>query len=225
MKRLLTCAILCSAALAAAPSPQLDELPQVLHRRAPSIPPSLVDLPARVEVWVEINETGHVINAAIQSATDPRLAVPCLQAIRKWRYSAPLMDGAPVSATFVQPFYFGPSPPASPPPVSTPPRARLRIAPLIPEGMENQEAEVTIAINLSADGEIEDIQVVSSTHPLLDEATVDAARRWTFAPAIEDGFPVPSRVHVPFHYLGKAGPSPKPGSVVRVPRGTRTRAE
>ena len=225
MKLSCICTILAISTLAAAPSMQLDTLPKVLRQRAPNIPSTIENSPAEVEVLVEINEVGDVINASIKSATDPRLAVPCLKAIRKWRYEPAQKDGAPVPASFVQPFRFGQTAPEPAAVASAPPRARRRIAPIIPEGLERQEAQVMIAINLGADGRIEDVQVIESTNPLFEEATVDAALQWTFTPAIQSGFPVSSRVHIPFHYLGDPHENVQPGALVQVAKHDASRRE
>ena len=217
MKHLCVCTLLvCCTGFASAPPLLPDARPKVIRHRAPAVASSMANPTAEVDVLVEINEAGHVINAAIQRATDPRLAVPCLRAIRKWRYEPARQDGVPIRASFVQPFRFGYVEPEPPPLASAPPLPRRRITPEIPPDLVGQPAEVTVALNLSATGQIEDVQVISSTNARFDEPTVDAALRWTFDPAIREGLPVPSRVHIPFAYLGDAQKSPRSGPVVQV---------
>jgi protein TonB len=60
---------------------------------------------------------------------------------------------------------------------------------------------VIVNVEVDADGRAADVSLSrSSGFPLLDQAALEAVRRWTFEPAREGGFPVASRVDVPVRF-------------------------
>jgi protein TonB len=66
---------------------------------------------------------------------------------------------------------------------------------------ERQEGVVLVSIEVGANGRAGEVSLGrSSGFPLLDEAAVEAVRRWSFAPAEEAGVPVSSRVEVPVRF-------------------------
>ena len=66
---------------------------------------------------------------------------------------------------------------------------------------ERQEGVVLVSVEVGADGRAGEVSLGrSSGFPLLDEAAVEAVRRWSFAPAEEAGVPVSSRVEVPVRF-------------------------
>jgi protein TonB len=65
----------------------------------------------------------------------------------------------------------------------------------------HQEGVVLVSVEVGTDGRPSDVALGrSSGFPLLDQAAVQAVRRWIFAPAQEAGFPVASRVDVPVRF-------------------------
>ena len=52
------------------------------------------------------------------------------------------------------------------------------------------QGTVVVAVALNAQGTIDDIKVVRSLEPSLDQSSVNAVRQWKFAPATKDGQPV-----------------------------------
>ena len=64
-----------------------------------------------------------------------------------------------------------------------------------------EEGVVVISVEIGADGRASDATLKrSSGFPLLDEAAVEAVRRWTFVPARAGGVAVASRVDVPVRF-------------------------
>ncbi len=58
-----------------------------------------------------------------------------------------------------------------------------------------------LLLSISAAGQVTEVQVEQSAgHPALDAAAVEAARAWKFAPAIENGRAVASRVRMPVDF-------------------------
>jgi len=65
-----------------------------------------------------------------------------------------------------------------------------------------QQGTVIVLASCSATGVVEDVALAqSSGFPLLDEAALEAVRRWTFAPATLDGVAVASFVRVPVDFV------------------------
>jgi protein TonB len=65
----------------------------------------------------------------------------------------------------------------------------------------HEEGVVLVSVQVEADGRPSSISLKqSSGHRLLDEAALDAVRRWTFEPALADGVPVSSVALVPVRF-------------------------
>jgi protein TonB len=65
----------------------------------------------------------------------------------------------------------------------------------------HEEGEVRLAVTVSPDGRPLRVSLVkSSSHPLLDQAAIDAVRTWTFEPARASGVAVTSEVVVPVRF-------------------------
>lgn len=66
------------------------------------------------------------------------------------------------------------------------------------------EGSVLLVARVAPDGACLDARVVeSSGHRSLDEAALEAVRRWTFTPALRDGSPVEAEVEVPVNFVLK----------------------
>ena len=79
-------------------------------------------------------------------------------------------------------------------------QVRNMSAPAYPSGAfeQGQTGVVTVQVDVDAQGQVRDVRVVSATNPgIFEEATLAAARQWTFEPAMKDGRPVPAAVRVP----------------------------
>ena len=58
--------------------------------------------------------------------------------------------------------------------------------------------EVMLIVSVAADGSVTDVEVERATpEGVFDAGTVEAARQWRFAPAVQNGKAVPGRVRVP----------------------------
>jgi protein TonB len=83
-----------------------------------------------------------------------------------------------------------PSPSSNPPP-EYPRSARHR----------GQEGLVVVSVRVSAEGRVIDASVVgSSGYPLLDDAALDALRRWTFVPGVRGGRAEAWTVEIPVRF-------------------------
>jgi protein TonB len=67
---------------------------------------------------------------------------------------------------------------------------------------QHQEGVVLLNVEVGADGRASEVTVrQSSGFPLLDEAALEAVRRWRFEPARSGGLPVSSEAHVPVRFI------------------------
>jgi protein TonB len=101
-----------------------------------------------------------------------------------------------------------PAPPAPPAPPtnigsSVDPSSRANNPPNYPREALRQgiEGTVVLLISIDAQGNVLDIKVERSSHNRdMDREAVQAARRWRFNPAVENGQPVASTVRVPVDF-------------------------
>jgi TonB family protein len=64
------------------------------------------------------------------------------------------------------------------------------------ERMARHEGMVTLTLVVGSDGAPRDVAVSGALSPDLDQAAVDAVKRWRFKPAIKDGKPIPVKMEV-----------------------------
>jgi hypothetical protein len=98
----------------------------------------------------------------------------------------------------------------------TPPEALGDIAVEYPVGAQG-DAAVVLELLVDAKGSVREGRVVSGMEPFAS-AALDAAMRWTFAPARRDGAPVSARIRmeVDLHGPSEAPPDAAPAAVVAV---------
>jgi TonB family protein len=82
------------------------------------------------------------------------------------------------------------------------PRPFRRLRPEYPESAARAEAEATIdvAVNIGADGEVGDVQVVRWAGFGLDQATVATVKQMHFFPAMKNGTAIPMRVLLRYNF-------------------------
>jgi periplasmic protein TonB len=75
--------------------------------------------------------------------------------------------------------------------VTEPHKLRM-VAPVYPEVARRAHVQGAVVLALVVDkrGLVADINVVNSASPLLNEAAIEAARQWIYAPTLVDGVPV-----------------------------------
>ncbi len=78
-----------------------------------------------------------------------------------------------------------------------------RVEPQYPDLAWQAQVEglVVVHVLVGKDGRVVDVQLHPKTHvPMLDQAALEAARRWSFEPALVNGHPVSVWVAVPFRF-------------------------
>jgi TonB family protein len=83
-----------------------------------------------------------------------------------------------------------------------PPRPYRRLRPEYPKTAASAEAEATVdvAVDVGADGEVGEIQIVRWAGFGLDEVTVATVRQLHFFPAMKNGAPIPMRVLLRYNF-------------------------
>jgi TonB family protein len=73
------------------------------------------------------------------------------------------------------------------------------VQPAYPEAARKAKAEARVVVEFMVDpaGRVTKAEIADSTNPVFNEAALEAVRRWTFAPALENGQPVASGMIVP----------------------------
>lgn len=89
----------------------------------------------------------------------------------------------------------------------SPPQVLSHPPALYPEG-HAEAARVELTLTVDTTGAVASVEVSSSGGPDFDKAAAEAARRWTFHPALRDGQPVPARIRVPFVFAPPITPPP-----------------
>ncbi len=80
------------------------------------------------------------------------------------------------------------------------PSVAQRVLPVYPELARDAGVEGTVLVQalVGKDGRVKDVRVQPGhSIPLLDDAALDAVKRWVFTPALQNGHPVPVWVRVP----------------------------
>ena len=194
------------------PTPTLSTPPVPIQTVMPSVSRSLTAVPAEVQLLVLLNQHGYVTAAKVAKSTNPALNEPCLDAIRQWRYKPAQQNGVAVTASFIQPFAFGNDTFDTASGITSRPKTRRQVTPVVPESLKHVSGLVTVAVQLDNQGKITGTEVVSSSHEELTPPTLTALQQWVFSPAYINGKAIPSNVYVPFEYVGQPMPevTPKP---------------
>ena len=82
------------------------------------------------------------------------------------------------------------------------PRPYRRLRPAYPQSAARADAEATVdvAVDVGADGEVSEIQIVRWAGFGLDESTVATVRQLHFFPAMKNGAPIPMRVLLRYNF-------------------------
>jgi protein TonB len=78
-----------------------------------------------------------------------------------------------------------------------------RIEPQYPDLAREAQVEGMVVVNVlvAKDGRVQEVQLHPTIHvPMLDQAALEAARQWTFEPALMNGRPVAVWVALPFRF-------------------------
>jgi len=136
----------------------------------------------------------------------------CLLAV--WVTAAALVLPGVASGQLDQPLPPPPEPtePARAPKVTKPPAVRKSVDPVYPpEALAaGLSGDVTLTIDIDADGLVTSVAVTTPAGNGFDEAAVEAVKQMEFSPAEIDGKPAPIRIAYTLHFQPKTVPAPAP---------------
>jgi TonB family protein len=135
----------------------------------------------------------HGVPAIPAVAPTPRPAVPALPAVAPAPPAPPAVPAIPAVA---------PAPPAPSPALPAPAYPKEALA-------QHINGKVVLLIDIDAQGNPTNV-VVDKSEPagVFDQASIDAARKWKFQPAVKDGIPVAGRISVPVQFESRGKPDP-----------------
>jgi protein TonB len=172
------------------PPPSAAEAPPDSAASATPEDLSLPALPAGPDLAPGISQGDYRIAAAAETSAPER----------DGPRSAPGGTGASGTSSTTGP---SGSAPVRPAPALIPPRPRAEILPAYPRSARRAglEGVVKVVAMIDDSGMVTHAEVaVSSGHPTLDQAALEAVQRAFFAPAVQDGKPVACRIVVPIRF-------------------------
>jgi TonB family protein len=95
----------------------------------------------------------------------------------------------------------------------TAPKLLNRVDPAYPEAARKARIDGVVILEavVTASGDVTDVAVLKSVHPLLDAAAVRAVRQWRYSPATKNGSPVSVYLNMTTTFnLGLPPPKPRP---------------
>lgn len=193
------------------PSPSGIKLPVLVTKVEPDYPLSLASRGEQGNVALQalVHADGTVSDITVLSSEHEELTRSAISAVEQWRYAPALLDGKPIDLyyTIVVRFSAGGVPEDVPSPrecygehaegpaesVERPPRPEWKEPVVLPERLETAGGEVEIEFEVCRDGRVRSVEVLRASDSALGRAARNAARRWTFSPALRAGQPVAAR--------------------------------
>lgn len=88
------------------------------------------------------------------------------------------------------------------PPFDQAPEAKTVVQPKYPDAATKAGTEGTVYTSVSIDetGKVTKVTVSKSDAEIFNQASIDAAMKWTFKPALKDGKPIAVEVSIPFRF-------------------------
>ncbi len=179
---------------------QLDLAPKPVRRTNPIIPDHLAKERAEAKLLLFIDEYGFVADSEIIESTNDQLAYAATEAVLDWSFKPALKNGVPVDSKIIQPFKFNGGIVVSQKLLNRKPRIRNSPKPELPEELQGIRGYVNVLFQLDEYGNIEHVTTRDSSHDELIQPTIEAAKKWSFRPAIKNGREINSMVLVPFKY-------------------------
>lgn len=180
----------------------VDRAPIAIRRPAPSLPSSVAMERAEAVLALTVDEFGYVASVDVLESSNEVLSQSARDAALMWKFKPALRDGVAVASTVRQPFSFNGGLLTAGLPVDSMPKVKRSKAPELPEALVGVQGYVSIRLDLDGQGRVLNASCTKSSHDELVTPTVEAAKEWTFKPAVRDGEKVPSSVVVPFVFGG-----------------------
>ncbi|HEX7707466.1 MAG TPA: TonB family protein [Thermoanaerobaculia bacterium] len=179
--------------------------PKVVTRVEPVYPEEAraAGVSGMVVLEAVIDEYGNVESARVLKPLPFGLDQSALEALREWKFEPGTLNGSPVKVVFNLTLNFRiAEPPSELQQLSVPPSRLAGPDPIYPEEAKAARLEgiVRLRVTVSASGSVEDVRIIGTAAPALDDAAVEAVRQWVFSPGQRAGEAVSSTVDlaIPF---------------------------
>lgn len=184
--------------IAASAPKALDKAPVALRRYTPELPREIREERGEAKLELLVDEHGYVADVAVLESSSAPLSEAAREAAWQWKFKPAIKDGVPVSSRVLQPFSFNGGLITADLPVDSMPKVKFSKTPKVPEALAKVQGFVQVRLNVDERGKVLSASCTKSSHDELVAPTLDAAKSWTFAPAVREGEKVPSTVLVPF---------------------------
>ncbi|MBK1879054.1 energy transducer TonB [Pelagicoccus mobilis] len=176
----------------------LDTPAFAIRQRSPEIPRHLTAEQAATKLRLTVDEFGYVANVKILESSNDALSEAAQNAALQWKFKPAMKNGKAVASTVEQPFTFNGGLLAADVPVDKMPEVKRTQQPRIPDALALVQGYVKVRVSLDDRGNVVNASVAKSSHDELVGPTIEAAKKWSFKPAIRGGERVPSSVTIPF---------------------------
>ncbi len=177
---------------------KVDKAPVPIRRSIPELAASIRDERGEATLLMTVDEYGYVAAVQVQESSHEELSAAATEAAFQWKFKPAIKDGVAVASSVLQPFSFNGGLITDDLPADSMPVVKKSSTPKLPEELSGIQGFVNVRLNLDAQGRVVNAATTKSSHDELEQPTIEAAKTWTFKPAIRDGQAVPSAVVVPF---------------------------
>lgn len=174
-----------------------------IHNPSPKVPHSMEMQDAVVTVEVTINPEGYVVAATVAESNNPVFDPYVLEAIRQWRYRIPDSGNTEKSFNLAQTFRFTGglfSMRGDLSDVWETARVIHREQPEVPESLSRVSGRVDLEVQVDPAGLVSEAEALGYSHVELVKCAVESVKKWRYAPALEDGRPVSSKVQLSMRF-------------------------
>jgi len=208
---------------------EYDQAPEVVKQFQPDYPSDALKDKIEGNVWLNvwIDESGKVAEAKVMKSDNEVFNQAAIDAGKRWVFKPAIAKGKPIAVWVTVPFRFklysgaeAPSlgvpvmapekkakgnPPAEDVKVDKGPEPIKQVHPKYPEAAKRDKIVGTVWTKLWVDrtGRVVEVTVTKSDNEILNQAAIDAAKQWSFKPAVAKGEPVAVWVNLPFRFALK----------------------
>jgi len=191
----------------------VHERPEVVDFVKPEYPKAAKEkgIEGFVMIAFIVNENGDVTQANVMRSV-PGLDEVALEAAKACKFKPAMINGAPVKVKWQLPFEFDLD--FANPEIahganlyqyfeaSVKPEMLHKEVPKYPEEARKDkiEGKTVITLTINESGSVEKAKVYVSSHPILDDAALTAAKKCKFKPAELDGKPIKVKMNVPYSF-------------------------
>ncbi|MDQ8205179.1 TonB family protein [Pelagicoccus sp. SDUM812003] len=184
-------------------SSSLDKAPVAIRQVSPELPRELRSERGEAKLKLTVDENGYVADVEVLESSNEALSAAATAAALQWKFKPAVENGQAIASKVVQPFSLNGGLLMADLPVDSMPVVKRSVSPKLPEQLNGVMGYVKVRLDLDAQGRVVNASSTKSSHDELVQPTIEAAKSWTFKPAVRDGEEVSSSVIVPFVFNEK----------------------